>query len=149
VRSPEFVVDLGTGSGILALAARRLGAKRVVGVDVDPSAISTAQKNARLNRIDRVDFKLGNVRRWKIPPQTDIVAANLYVGLLIEILPKLRNVPWLILSGVMRAQESDLTRALKRANIKTLKIRRRGKWIAVLAKGDRSGDTQSALAKFR
>jgi ribosomal protein L11 methyltransferase len=143
-----LVVDLGTGSGILALAARRLGAKRVVGVDVDPSAISTAQKNARLNRIDHVDFKLGNILRWKIPPQTDIVAANLYVGLLIEILPKLRNVPWLILSGVMRAQESDLTRALKRANIKTLKIRRRGKWIALLAKGDRSGDTQSAPAKL-
>jgi len=133
--SPNLIVDLGTGSGILALAARRLGAKRVVGLDIDPSAISTAKKNARLNRIDHAEFRLGNVRRWKIPPQTDVVAANLFVELLIEILPKLRGVPWLILSGVMRDQESELTCALKRANIKTLKIRRRGKWIAVLAKG--------------
>jgi ribosomal protein L11 methyltransferase len=57
--------DLGTGSGILALAAKRFGAERVVGIDVDPKAISVAKVNARLNKIDNVDFKLGDLRKWK------------------------------------------------------------------------------------
>ena len=52
------LVDLGTGTGILALAARILGARRVVGLDHDPTAISTAKENARRNKIDNVSFQL-------------------------------------------------------------------------------------------
>ena len=54
------LVDLGTGSGILALAAKRFGARRVLAIDVDPVAISTAKTNARRNGIGGVDFQLGN-----------------------------------------------------------------------------------------
>src|SRR5947208_3257064 len=50
------LADLGTGSGILALAAERFGAGRVVGIDIDPKAISVAKANARLNKIDNVDL---------------------------------------------------------------------------------------------
>jgi ribosomal protein L11 methyltransferase len=81
-------VDLGTGTGILALAPKRLGARRVAAIDVDPVAISTAKTNARLNKIDNVDFKLGDVRQWKPAGTIDIVTANLFGELLIEILPK-------------------------------------------------------------
>jgi ribosomal protein L11 methyltransferase len=59
------LADLGTGSGILALAAKRLGARRIVGIDVDPKAISIAKANARLDKIDNVDFQFADVRRWK------------------------------------------------------------------------------------
>src|SRR4026208_2614855 len=52
------LADLGTGSGILALAAKRFGAGRVTGIDLDPRAISIAKANARLNKIDNVDFQL-------------------------------------------------------------------------------------------
>jgi ribosomal protein L11 methyltransferase len=86
------LADLGTGSGILALAAKRFGAGRVVGIEVDPKAISVAKANARLNKIDNVDFKLGDLRKWKSWAGRDIVAANLYSELLIEILPKLKRV---------------------------------------------------------
>jgi ribosomal protein L11 methyltransferase len=128
------LADLGTGSGILALAAESFGAGRVAGVDVDPKAISVAKANARLNKIDNVDFKLGDLRKWKSRAGRDIVAANLYSRLLIEILPKLRRGHWLILSGVLRMQENKLLRALRRNKIETVKVNRRGKWIAVLAK---------------
>ncbi len=67
VRSPKLLVDVGTGSGILALAASRFGVKRIIGIDVDPIAISTAKQNARLNRIDNVDFRIADVRRCKFP----------------------------------------------------------------------------------
>jgi ribosomal protein L11 methyltransferase len=131
--SPEFLVDVGTGSGILALAASRFGANHIIGIDVDPIAISTAKQNARLNRIDNVDFRIVDVRRWKFPRRIDIVTANLFGELLIEILPKLKRTRWLILSGILREQESDLLGALHRHQINIVEVRRRGKWIAVLA----------------
>jgi len=129
------LADLGTGSGILALAARRFGARRVSTIDVDPVAISTAKTNARRNGIGGVDFRLGDLRHWKPPRNIEIVTANLSSELLISLLPKLRRSGWVILSGVLRAQEQEFLRALRRNNIEIVKVKRRGKWIAVLAKG--------------
>jgi len=133
-RAGWSLVDLGTGSGILALAAKCFGAKRVLAVDLDPTAISTAKTNARLNKIDKVDFQLGDVRRWKPARKIDIVTANLLSEILIQILPKLKRSNWLILSGVLRAQEKEFVRTLRRSKIDIVDVRRRGKWVAVLAK---------------
>jgi ribosomal protein L11 methyltransferase len=127
------IADLGTGSGILALAAKRLGAKRVVGIDGDPAAISVAKANACLNKIDHANFLLTDVRRWKPAAAWDIIAANLYSELLIEILSKLKRSNWLILSGVLRAEQKEFLAALRRTNIEAITVKRRGKWIAVLA----------------
>jgi ribosomal protein L11 methyltransferase len=128
------LADLGTGTGILALAANRFGAPSVVGIDEDARAISAAKANARLNEIDNVDFKLGDVRKWESWAGRDIVAANLYGELLIEILPKLRCARWLILSGLLRLHENRFFHVLRRNKIEIATIRHRGKWVAVLAK---------------
>jgi ribosomal protein L11 methyltransferase len=128
------LADLGTGTGILALAAKRFGAKHVIGIDVDPRAISIAKANARVNKIDNIDFRLGDLRKWKPAGARGVVAANLYSELLIEILPKLKRSNWLILSGVLRAQEDKLIRALRRSDIEIVNVKRRGKWIAVLTR---------------
>ncbi len=127
------LADLGTGSGILALAAKRFGAGRVIGIDIDPKAISIAKANARLNKIDNVDFRLGDLRKWKPTGTRDIVAANLYSELLIAVLPELKRCNWLILSGVLRTQENKFLHVLRRNNIEIVNVKRRGKWIAVLA----------------
>jgi ribosomal protein L11 methyltransferase len=127
------LADLGTGTGILALAAKRFGARHVVGIDIDPKAISIAKVNARMNKIDNVDFRVGDLRKWKPRGTRHIVAANLYSELLIEILPNLKRSHWLILSGVLRTQEDRLFRVLRRNNIQMVNVKRRGKWIAVLA----------------
>jgi ribosomal protein L11 methyltransferase len=135
-RKGEFsLLDLGTGSGILALAAARFGAKRVIAIDNDPIAIATAKENARRNRIGNVDFQVADVMRGTFLRQIDIVTANLFSELLIEILLKLKRARWLVLSGVLRDQEADLRRALKRNGIAIVETRRRGKWIAILARG--------------
>ncbi|HEX4639557.1 MAG TPA: 50S ribosomal protein L11 methyltransferase [Chthoniobacterales bacterium] len=129
------IVDLGTGSGILALAAKILGAQRVFGIDNDPVAIRTAKQNARLNKIRLVQFRVGDVRNWKLPPKIDIVTANLFSELLIEISPKLKAARWIILSGFLREQEPEVTRALTRNKIDIVRACRRGKWVAILAAG--------------
>ena len=127
------LADLGTGSGILALAAKRFGAGRVTGIDIDPKAISIANANARLNKIDKANFQLADVRRWKPESWWDVIAGNLYGDLLIEILPKLKRTNWLIFSGVLRSQKDELLRALRRNNMEIASLKHRGKWIAVAA----------------
>jgi len=138
LRSPEperTLLDLGTGSGILALAAARFGAKRVIAIDDDPVAIATARENARRNKLENIDFRVADVRRWPFPPKIEIITANLFSELLIEILPKLKRAQWLILSGILRDQEAQLVRALKRNGIVILEMRRRGNWIAMVCSG--------------
>ncbi len=127
------VVDLGTGSGILALAAKCLGAGHVVGIDNDPTAISIAKSNARLNRIRGAGFVFGDVGKWNSAQETDVITANLYSDLLIEMLPKLRGSGWLILSGVLRREQDELVRALQRNHLDIINMKHRGKWIAILA----------------
>ena len=142
-------VDLGTGSGILSLAARRLGARRVIGIDNDPTAISMAQTNARLNRIRGTKFQLGDVHDWSSTNEIDVITANLYSDLLIEILPKLRGTGWLILSGILLRQEKELTFALRRNSYEIINTKRRGKWLAILARpttGARAA--RSSVRKF-
>jgi ribosomal protein L11 methyltransferase len=137
LHSPEkewTLLDLGTGSGILALAAARFGAKRVIAIDDDPLAIATARENARRNKLDNIDFRVADVRRWPFSPRIEIITANLFSELLIEILPKLKRAQRLILSGILRDQEAQLVRALKRNGIVIVEMRRRGKWIAILAR---------------
>ena len=131
------LTDLGTGSGILALAARCLGARRVTGVDNDPAAISVAKSNVRLNKIRGASFELYDVHKWNPAQQTDVITANLYSDLLIEILPKLRGGAWLILSGILRSQQDELINALRRNHLDVINMKRRGKWMAFLARSRR------------
>jgi ribosomal protein L11 methyltransferase len=152
LRSPdkEFsLLDLGTGSGILALAAARFGAKRIIAIDHDPMAIATAKENARRNKIEQVDFRVADVRRWKFPARIDIITANLFSELLIEILPKLKRAERLILSGVLREQAADLRRALKRNGIAIVETRRRGKWIAISGRGAADLSSRAKATGFR
>ena len=125
------LADLGTGSGILVLAAKRFGAGRVTGIDIDPKAISIAKANAPLNKIDNADFQLGDVRRWKPAARWDVITANLYGELLIDVASKLKRSNWVILSGVLRTQEDEVLRVLRRNNVEIASVKRRGKWIAL------------------
>ena len=110
--------DIGTGSGVLALAAKCFGAGRVVALDIDGQAISTARRNARLNEIRGIDFREVDARQWSPQGEFDIVVANLFSELAIEILPalkaKLRRDRWMILSGILRMQEREVSRVLRR-----------------------------------
>ena len=135
------LADLGSGSGILALAGKCFGAGQVIGIDNDPAAISVAKSNARLNKIHGVTFQLGDVLKWNPTQKNDVITANLYIDLLIEILPKLRGAGWLILSGILRSQREELLSALQRNHLEVISSKQRGKWIAILARPNRHSGT--------
>jgi ribosomal protein L11 methyltransferase len=131
------MLDAGTGSGILALAARAFGAGRVIAIDSDPHAITIAKSNARLNRIGRVQFEIADATKYQPSRKFDVIVANLFSELLIKAIPnwkvRLKPAGILILSGILRWQERGVVRAIRRENLAVKVIRHRGKWIAVLA----------------
>jgi len=142
------LADLGTGSGILALAAKRFGAGRVTGIDNDPAAISVAKSNARLNKIRGVTFQLGDVRNCNSARQNDVIAANLYSDLLIEMLPKVGGKRWLILSGILRSEKDEFFRALHQNQLDIISMKHRGKWMAFLARSRQSADHERLPPSF-
>jgi ribosomal protein L11 methyltransferase len=131
------MLDAGTGSGVLAMAGARFGARRIVAIDNDPRACSIARRNARANRIRNIEFRLGDVLGQKVDGKFDVITANLFSEILIAALPVWsRHVArdgWLILSGILRSQEKAIAVALSRNDFMAKEIRRRGKWIAFLA----------------
>ena len=135
------MLDAGTGSGILALAAKRFGAAGVLAIDDDPLAISTARENAERNGITGVQFVVGDVAR-KTRGTFEIIAANLYSELLVTLLGTfrlaLRPGGHMILSGILRNQEPELTAALRAHRFQVLERRRRGKWLALFCAAHKS-----------
>ncbi|HEX8296408.1 MAG TPA: 50S ribosomal protein L11 methyltransferase [Chthoniobacteraceae bacterium] len=131
------LLDLGTGSGILALAGRLLGARRVEAGDFDPDSVRTTKENARQNRISGVTVRKLDVLQWQPPRTWPVVAANLFSGLLIEAAPRIAAATApsgrLIFSGILRAQETEVVTAFKKQSFCIDRMVRKGKWVSGLA----------------
>lgn len=131
------MLDLGAGSGILALAARVLGARKVEAGDFDPHAVRTAKENVRLNKLTGVVVKKSDVRNWAPSRTWDVVAANLFSDLLQEVAPKIAAAAapggWVVFSGILRTQEREVVAAFRRAGLKIERLVRKGKWVSGLA----------------
>lgn len=130
------MADLGCGSGILAIAADKLGASRVWGCDYDPAAVKISQENAVRNHTPKVRFTKVDVVKWE-PKQTwDIVAANIFFDILESAFPQMvRSVApggILMLSGILKSQAKDCLAAGKRAGFVVQKVVTKGKWVTAL-----------------
>jgi ribosomal protein L11 methyltransferase len=108
------VIDVGTGSGVLAIAASRLGASRVVGIDDDADAVTAARENLELNSGSEVTLLVADLRSVDLGP-ADVVIANLTGGLLIAVAHTLQDLVArggrLVLSGLMTGEEADVLAA--------------------------------------
>ncbi len=128
------MLDLGTGSGVLAIAARALGAKAAMGFDYDPPCVRTARENARRNGLTRVTFAVADAFAWRPARRWDVIMANLFLNVLVGILPKLRRAlaPGgdLILSGVLADQAAEVLAGAESAGLDLLETRCRGRWRA-------------------
>ncbi len=127
-------LDAGTGSGILAIAAEKLGASSIEGFDFDPVCIRVAKDNARANRCRKIAFSVADSRRVGKFQKADVILANLFSELLITSAPglvkKLRPGGYLIFSGVLKTQIQEVCEALQRLGLNPPKVTNRGKWCA-------------------
>lgn len=132
------VLDLGCGSGILSVAAAKLGAEKAVAVEFDEMALGFAEENGKRHEVaDRIDFVHADVLELlKEPPARpyDVIAANLFSDLLLQILPMLDG--WLkpdgdlILSGFLTSQAKAVNDQAKSCGFPLETFLRRGKWVA-------------------
>lgn len=128
------VLDVGCGSGILAIAAARFGAAHVVGVDTDPIAIEATRANADRNGVaDRVTARLGSVPSDE--PASDVLLANLIASLLAalatSLAAELRTGGMLLASGIFVDREDEVRNAFAAAGLDVVERRVEGDWIAL------------------
>ncbi len=129
-------LDAGTGTGILAIAAWRLGAKRVLAFDFDATAIRVAKTNAHLNEATGLKLIRANVLNYRPEGSFDVVAANLYGDLFRKAASRLWSAikpqGKLIVSGLMRDQVEEASEKIHELRGQIEIKRTRGKWVTML-----------------
>jgi ribosomal protein L11 methyltransferase len=126
-------LDVGTGTGILAIAAAMLApTARVEACDTDPLAVSVAEENARLNGVaSRISFRVGSVD--DSTPSADLVCANLTADVILPLLPALMAATCgrLILSGILDTQAEQVRARLLELGAEDSEVTRDGEWVAI------------------
>ena len=111
IQGGESIIDFGCGSGVLALAALKLGADKVIGVDHDPQALVASRANAELNQINQEDFEVYTSDTFT-PEIVDAVVANILAAtlkeLVVEIVTLVKSGGWIALSGILESQISSV-----------------------------------------
>ena len=128
------MLDLGTGSGVLALTARLLGARKIIATDFAPDAVRTARQNEALNfAAPLVRWRCADVRKLRGKGRHDLVLANLFSGILTEAAARIADcvAPGgrLWLSGVLYSQKDEVIAAYIRRRLQLVRTVRRGKWV--------------------
>jgi ribosomal protein L11 methyltransferase len=132
------VLDVGSGTGVLAIAATKLGAASAVAVDNDEWCLNNGKENCELNNVaDKVDVSLGVVQDIS-EKDFDFVLANIQKNILMEISDELVNrlsgKGMLILSGLLESDESDIKQEYGKLGLKIIDKQQMGEWIAVVFK---------------
>jgi ribosomal protein L11 methyltransferase len=133
--SPEAVLDVGTGSGVLALSALLLGVPHACAIDVDEDALRVAAENARLNGLDgRIEFALGGPET--IAGAWPLVLANVLAAPLIEMAPmlvcRIGHHGRLVLSGIPDGVQGQVEDAYRRLGMRRIDVRTREGWVALV-----------------
>ncbi|PRX28348.1 [LSU ribosomal protein L11P]-lysine N-methyltransferase [Orenia metallireducens] len=135
---PDFdVLDIGTGTGILSIAATKLGAKSNFALDIDPVAVKVAKENAKLNQVlDQINFAQGDLLDI-VDGKYDLVIANILphvIKRLIPDLPKVAKVGSIsILSGIIEEKADMIKDELKKYNFEVKEIIQKEQWITIVA----------------
>jgi ribosomal protein L11 methyltransferase len=135
------VIDVGCGSGILAIAALKLGARGALGVDLDAEAVRASRENGRLNEVEgRLELGLGSVREVRggsfSLQKAGLVLANILAPVLVKLLEEgLGEVVlpggWLVLSGILEEQCYTVEEAIEKAGLRLVGRKQVGDWVAL------------------
>ena len=132
-----LVFDVGTGSGILAIAAIKLGAKRVVACDTDPVAVEATRENIRLNGVEaRIETFVGGIET--IRGEADVLVVNILAEVVAElaqeIADRVRPGGDVIASGIIRERQALVEQAFDAVGLPVLRVEYQGDWVVIEAR---------------
>jgi ribosomal protein L11 methyltransferase len=133
--TPNAMLDVGTGSGVLALGALMLGVPRALGIDIDDDALLVAAENARLNALDgRLQLARGGPEA--VTGMWPLIVANVLAAPLIEMAPvlvrRIGHQGQLVLSGIPASVEQDVAEAYVRLGMRRVRVTSRAGWVALV-----------------
>ena len=132
----EEVADIGTGSGILAIAAAKLGVNKVIATDIDKTVISIAQENARINGVEeKIEVVEGDTFS-SLSGSYDVIVVNILAKVILPIIPDcpkyLNAKGLLILSGILEEEMPNIESAAKLKGFHIIKTLTKENWVGVL-----------------
>ena len=138
VKGGERVLDIGTGSGILAIAALKLGAASAEGVDIDPVAVRTAGENAALNGVqDKLTVLVGDLSD-KASGTYDIITANIVANAILSLAPAVPGLmaegATFIASGIIDSRKDEVIAGLKKAGLAVAEVKEKRGWECIVCK---------------
>lgn len=138
VRGGERVLDIGTGSGILAIAALKLGAASAEGVDIDPVAVRTAGENAALNGVqDKLTVLVGDLSD-KASGTYDIITANIVANAILSLAPAVPGLmaegATFIASGIIDSRKDEVIAGLEKAGLAVVEVKEKRGWECIVCK---------------
>mgnify|MGYP001622864065 FL=1 len=146
VKPGDELLDVGTGSGILSIAALKLGAGHALGTDLDPCAVPAVEDNKKANGIPEEAFTMliGNliddekVQERAGREKYDLVTANILAEVLIPLTPAVRETlkpgGIYITSGILDVKEQAVREAVEQAGMTVLEVTRQGEWVSITAR---------------
>jgi len=127
------IIDLGTGSGVIAIAARMLGAHHAHGMDFDPQAVKVARRNVKRNHVSLVKMSEVDVLKWTPDRKWPVVAANMFSTILQQAFPMIVAAMEpdgdLIISGILHDQWDETREVAEQHGLTFNQVIRKGKWI--------------------
>ncbi len=140
VKENSVVFDIGCGSGILSIAAAKLGAAKVIGIDLDEVAFKVSKSNIEINSVENtVTIKHGNLMEL-IDEKADVIVANIIADIIIilakDIVKFMKIDSKFISSGIILNKIDDVTKALEKNGLKVMEIHRQGEWAAIVSQID-------------
>ena len=137
VKEESTVFDVGCGSGILAIAAAKLGAKLAVGVDLDPVAVESSKENVEYNKLDNIEILHGNLVEV-IDGKADIVVANILAEIICILTDDVKRVlkesGVFITSGIIHDRVDMVCEKLEASGFEVIEKNRDGEWNCIVAK---------------
>lgn len=137
-KQSPFVIDVGTGSGVLSIAAALLGSKRVVAYDLDEVAVKSARINTKLNKVDKIVQVKQNNLLDHVQEKPDLIVANILAEIILrfekDAYQLLKPGGIFITSGIIQAKKEQVKQALIATGFDILEVNQMEDWICIIAK---------------
>ena len=133
----DIILDIGCGSGILSIVAGKLGAQKVIGVDIDPNAVKVARENVQMNQInEKVEIRQGDLLDV-VQEKAHCIVANIIADVIIQLVKLVPEVlepkGIFIASGIIQDRLEEVKEAIEKGPFTILQVVSKGEWAAIVA----------------